>query len=90
MKSVHIVLAALFAAGVSAGVGAQQAAPAAASAAAVKDCKRQIPRHDHGAERGVPSSKAWVSGCPPEPAASAAATRKPKPGHDHAKTHKNQ
>jgi len=44
-------------------------------------------RHDHGAERNVPSSKSMP--CAAQAAASGAKTV-PKPTHDHAKFHKNQ
>lgn len=65
------------------------AAPAAATAASMPmDCTSGgMKRHDHGAERNVPSSKSMP--CAPRAAASGAKS-KAKPTHDHAKFHKNQ
>lgn len=62
------------------------AAPLVAAARAPGDCAKTVARHDHGAERNVPSPKA-AAPCGP-------AKTKPKAkavtGHDHGKVHKNQ
>ena len=55
--------------------------------AATQDC---VQRHDHGAERQVPTPK---KGCKPAPKVSKVkpeAKDKPVEGHDHGKFHKNQ
>lgn len=74
---------------------AQQTSPAATPAAgasgpAAADCVRQVPRHDHGAERGTPMPRSRATACAPERAASGAARSANKPLHDHGKVHKNQ
>ena len=65
------------------------ATPAAAPAASMSmDCSSgAMKRHDHGGERGAPSSKSKP--CAPQAASSSAKSRA-KPSHDHAKFHKNQ
>ena len=68
--------------------GKTAAAPVAASAASMpSECGSGMKRHDHGAERNAPSSKAMP--CAPENAASGAKA-KAKPPHDTCKVHKNQ
>lgn len=74
---------------------AQQASPAATPAAgasgpAAADCVRQVPRHDHGAERGTPMPRSSATACAPQKAASGATRSANKPLHDHGKVHKNQ
>lgn len=58
------------------------------NAPAAKDC---VKRHDHGAERQVPSSR---KGCKPPAKVAKAKTEGKKAediqGHDHGKFHKNQ
>ncbi|MFO1226109.1 hypothetical protein [Roseateles sp.] len=56
------------------------------SASMPHECKS---RHDHGAERGMPSGATMNCAKSADEAASAPAKRKVKP-HDHAKFHKNQ
>jgi hypothetical protein len=66
------------------------AAPSAATSAVSTpmDCGAStMKRHDHGAERNVPSSRSMP--CAAQAAASSAKTES-KPTHDHAKFHKNQ
>jgi hypothetical protein len=58
-------------------------APAPAASAAAQDCPSTKP-HDHGAERGTPSSKRC------KPAQKQAAKGKAATGHDHGKMHKQQ
>jgi hypothetical protein len=67
---------------------AQQAAAPADAASSAQECAKA--RHDHGADRGTPSSK---SGCKPlaKKAKVAKADKKTGvQGHDHGKVHKNQ
>lgn len=73
----------------TAGAFAQSAAaPAAAASAtsAVPDCVPQKPRHDHGADRGMPTPQ---KKCGTQPRGKAASTKAIE-GHDHGKVHKNQ
>jgi hypothetical protein len=69
------------------------AAPAAAAAASMPmpmDCSAgAMKRHDHGAERSAPSTKAMPC-APGEAASGTKAKARTKPIHDHAKFHKNQ
>jgi hypothetical protein len=80
----------LFTAGIAFAQEAPAPAPAAPEAAPAPPapCMVQGARHDHGAEKGMPTPK--MSGCPmAAPTASAApAKAKAKPGHDHSKFHK--
>ena len=76
-----------------------QTAPADSAASSAKpdattskDCVK-TPRHDHGAERGMPSSRGKP--CTPEKEKVAkdntsATDAKAKSGHNHAQFHKNQ
>lgn len=68
---------------------AQQASEpaAAASSAMAGDCVKAPARHDHGAERNVPTPH---KPCSPAAQADTQRTQKPVPGHDHGKVHKNQ
>ncbi|MDM4768288.1 hypothetical protein [Pelomonas sp. SE-A7] len=80
---------------VSAAAVAQDRPAAAASAAPAAsmpmDCAGgKMKRHDHGAERGMPSAAAAPCAPSAASAASAPAKAKAKPLHDHAKVHKNQ
>jgi hypothetical protein len=61
----------------------QSAAAPPPAASAAQDCPATKP-HDHGAERGTPSSK------PCKPAQKQAAKGKAAMGHDHGKMHKQQ
>lgn len=90
-----ILLWAVALAATAAAAAAQQPAAVTAHAAGVSspaaaDCVRQVPRHDHGAERGTPMPRSRATGCAPEKAASGAARSANKPLHDHGKVHKNQ
>ena len=64
------------------------------AAAAPPACeKTTIKRHDHGAERYLPtlSRRGDAAPCPPAAAASQGArSGAAKPAHDHGKVHKNQ
>jgi hypothetical protein len=64
---------------------ATEATPAPA-AVMPHNCTKEMPRHDHGAEKGTPTPK--MSGCAMEAPAAAVSKAKPKLGHDHAKFHK--
>lgn len=65
--------------------------PAAASAPMSAASKQQdcSAKHDHGAERGMPSGKTTKCANSPDGAASAPAKKKVEP-HDHGKFHKGQ
>jgi hypothetical protein len=65
---------------------AQNAEAPAASASAAQDCVPQKPRHDHGAERGMPTPQ---KKCAPEKKTAKAKSNAIQ-GHDHGKVHKNQ
>lgn len=89
MKPVFATVIASF--GLVLASGTTMAQPAAASApmgaaSMPQDC---MAKHDHGAERGMPSGTAMNCAKSPDGAASAPAKKKVKP-HDHAKFHKNQ
>lgn len=85
-----LTLAVLLGFSVSASLAQQATAPTDAASSA-QDCAKA--RHDHGADRGAPSSK---SGCKPlaKKAKVAKADKSDKKtgiqGHDHGKVHKNQ
>lgn len=68
---------------------AQQAqAPAPSQAAsATKDCTK---RHDHGAERQMPSSRKDCEPASKKDAGGSAKKQATTQGHDHGKVHKNQ
>ncbi len=68
---------------------ADSAASPAPSTRMANDCVKPMPRHDHTAEKGMPTPKSVIDPCPPSAAASAPKA-KAKPRHDHAKFHKNQ
>ncbi len=87
----YVLIASLGLAVASRAAVAQTAAASApmASASIPRDCK---PKHDHGAERGMPtgaSANCAKGATSAEDAASAPAKKQVKP-HDHAKFHKNQ
>lgn len=69
-----------------AAVSAPQASAPMGGASMPHDCK---PRHDHGAEKGMPMSPSMNCAKGAEGSASAPA-RKAKPNHEHSKFHKNQ
>ncbi|MDI4635235.1 hypothetical protein J7U46_19385 [Pelomonas sp. V22] len=75
--------------GCTAAMAQDRAASVAPAASAPTECAK-MKRHDHGAERGLPSA----ANAPCAPAAASAASAlvkaKAKPLHDHAKVHKNQ
>lgn len=81
-----VVLSLAFAAAaIAQDLPAAAAAPASA-APAQTDCAKPMARHDHGAERGMPTPKA-AAPCGP---AKTRTKAKAVTGHDHAKFHKNQ
>jgi hypothetical protein len=97
MKYVPLIALTLASAlfGVSAHAQDKPAAPMHDMAmSAPTDCgKANVKRHDHGAERGAPSSStALRMPCAEDKAASAPAATENKKNlkHDHAKFHKNQ
>ena len=80
----------------AAGLAIAQPAPAPAASGAGMDCsKKAVARHDHGAEKGMPSKPRGMP-CDPAPAATASAAQAAAAAsqaalrHDHAKVHKNQ
>jgi hypothetical protein len=88
-RALSLVFASLGLVLASSAVVAQPAAAASAAmppAAMPHGCKA---KHDHGAERGMPTGAAMNCAKSADDAASAPAKKKGKP-HDHAKTHKNQ
>lgn len=89
MSASHVFsLAVLFA--LSAAVMAQEAPALAragapmAAASMPQDCAKSMPRHDHGAERAMPTPPMACSGAVDKTAAKSNA----KLGHDHTKFHK--
>ncbi len=68
---------------------AGSAASPAPSTTLAHDCVKPMPRHDHTAEKGMPTPKSIIDPCPPSAAASAPKV-KAQLRHDHAKFHKNQ
>lgn len=60
-----------------------------ADAAMPHDCVKPKARHDHGAEKGMPTPMSIIDPCKASAAASAP-KEKSKPRHDHTKFHKNQ
>jgi hypothetical protein len=61
------------------------------SASMPQDCSKMMSRHDHGADRNMPSSKSMGCAQATSDKASAPAKSKTAAGkHDHAKFHKNQ
>lgn len=60
-----------------------------ADASMPHDCAKPMRRHDHTAEKGMPTPKSIIDPCTPSAAASAPKA-KVKPRHDHAQFHKNQ
>ena len=73
------------------GAPSDAASAPAMSASMPQDCSKMMSRHDHGAERNMPSSKSM--GCAQAAADKASAPAKSKTAagkHDHAKFHKNQ
>jgi hypothetical protein len=64
----------------------QTAAAPAAVASAEQDCAPQKPKHDHGADRGMPTPQ---KKCGAEKKATKAKVKAVQ-GHDHGKVHKNQ
>jgi hypothetical protein len=81
-----VVLSLAFAAAAVAQDLPATAAPPVAATSAQTDCAKPTARHDHGAERGMPTPKAAA----PCGSAKTKAKAKAVPGHDHAKFHKNQ
>lgn len=60
-----------------------------ADASMPHDCDKPLRRHDHTAEKGMPTPKSIIDPCTPS-AATSAPKAKVKPKHDHAQFHKNQ
>jgi hypothetical protein len=91
MTTVRILSAAIFASSMLM-TGAVQAQPAPA-ASVPQDCAKPMAKHDHGAEKGMPSAKTMSAPCAPMAAASkpadAASSPKKTLNHDHAKMHKS-
>ncbi|MDP1532046.1 MAG: hypothetical protein Q8N44_20540 [Rubrivivax sp.] len=90
MIALRILFVALFAASIALTAQSQPVAAASApmtSALMPRDCANPIAKHDHGAERGLPTAKSMSGPCAPAAAASAPKAKLP---HDHAKFHKNQ
>ena len=97
MSKSRILSVAIFTASVALTASVQaQTAPAVsmpmAGGSMSHDCAKPTPKHDHGAERGTPSSKATPTPCGPVTAVSApveaASTPKKKPSHNHSTFHK--
>ena len=96
MTSIRTLAAVSFAASIvlSGTVLAQSAPPAsmpAADATMPADCAKPTRKHDHGAEKGVPTPTAISAPCAvaataSKPAASASTAK--KPGHNHSTFHK--
>lgn len=63
-----------------------QSAPAPTMPQMQMDCEKQMPLHDHGAERGMPMPQG--PGCPQASSTSAKGKAKAIKGHDHARFHK--
>ena len=86
------LVATSFALALATGCALAQQAPAQAASAAdgagmmSHDCAKPMAKHDHGAERGMPTAQAAPCAVAP---ASGAKTKAPLK-HDHAKFHKNQ
>lgn len=82
-----------FALALSAATALAQQPPAASeptpttSASVSQDCRKPMARHDHLADKGI--TRPMSGPCAGKPSASAAKA-KAKPGHEHAKFHKNQ
>jgi uncharacterized low-complexity protein len=72
---------------------ATNAAMPIAAASMPQDCVKPKARHDHGAERGTPTSRSTAMPCGQEGAATAPGTGASGPKqprkHDHGKFHKN-
>jgi hypothetical protein len=66
---------------------ATDAAPGAAATMPL-ECKKDMSRHDHGAEKGTPTPKMTGCAMKESTAPSAKTKAKAKLGHDHARTHK--
>lgn len=82
-----------FALALSAATALAQQPPAASeptpttSASVSQDCRKPTARHDHLADKGI--TRPMSGPCVGKPSSSAAKA-KAKPGHEHAKFHKNQ
>jgi len=96
MTTIRILATALFAASSAVTAAAQEApvTPAAAPTAGTSmphDCAGPMAKHDHGAEKGMPTPKSTSMSGPCAPAAAVSMPKaKAKLNHDHAKFHKNQ
>ena len=96
MTTIRTLAAAFFAASIAlSGTVQAQPAPAAsmpmAGGTMPSDCAKPIRKHDHGAERGMPTPAAKSAPCAVAAAASApaaAASAAKKPGHNHSTFHK--
>ena len=96
MISIRTLCTAIFAASIalSGAVQAQSAPPTpipTADAQTPPDCAKPMRKHDHGAEKGMPTPMAKSSPCiaaaeAQVPAAAASAAK--KPGHNHSTFHK--
>lgn len=92
MTTIRILSAALFVTSIALTAPAQ-AQPAAAdsapmtSASMPTDCAKPMARHNHGADKGMPTTKSMSEPCAP---AAAASSPKARVRHDHTRFHKNQ
>jgi hypothetical protein len=82
-----IALTAFLAIAASASV-AQEGTSVPDAATKAQDCARA--RHDHGADRGTPSSKSGCKTTARKHASEKAGAKGSVQGHDHGKVHKNQ
>lgn len=95
MTTIRTLCAAIFAASIALSGAAQaQSAPPApmpvADGQTPHDCAKPMRKHDHGAEKGIPTPVAKSAPCAAAaatvPAAAASAAK--KPGHNHSTFHK--
>lgn len=91
MTTIRILSAALFVTLIALTASAQAqpmsgASTPMASASMPHDCARPMAKHDHSAEKGMPTPKSMSGPCAPAAAASAS---KAKPRHDHASSKNN-
>ena len=94
MSTIRTLCAAIFAASFAlSGAVQAQSAPAASMPMAdgqpSHDCAKPMRKHDHGAEKGMPTPMAKSAPCTAAAAApAAAASAAKKPGHNHSTFHK--
>lgn len=93
MTTIRILSAAIFVASIALTANAQSqpmsgASAPMAGASMPHDCARPMAKHDHSAEKGMPTPKSMSGPCAPATAASASKA-KAKARHDHASTKNN-